>query len=68
MVAQFLAHKPVNSASSTRDRFIVSFSKLLGCKHRKLKTTFRVRNITNFEKRAQVIKVVRKVEDEIIKI
>jgi len=29
MVAQFLAHKPVNSASITRDSFIVSFSKLL---------------------------------------
>ena len=29
MVAQFLAHKPVNSASLTRDSFIVSFSKLL---------------------------------------
>ena len=28
MVAQFLAHKPVNSASLT-DSFIVSFSKLL---------------------------------------
>ena len=27
MVAQFLAHKPVNSASLTRDSFIVSFSK-----------------------------------------
>ena len=29
MIAQFLAHKPVNSASLTRDSFIASFSKLL---------------------------------------
>ena len=41
IVAQFLAHKPVNFASLT-DSFIVSLSELLklGCKHGKHKTPF----------------------------